>query len=171
MTKDLDQLWRLGEEDEEDICDITNEIIHLGEAKDIRDELKMIERVLQDQATVVARYRASRNGNLPPDVVDRLTTLEQNFESRIYKIERLDREALSVENSVIGIPPLVLRHVLTCSQLNHLSDLKPKQANLDEARDTRLLVNEAGDRARAGEKHNQLLFIFTLVTFVFIGHS
>ncbi|KAJ3569087.1 hypothetical protein NPX13_g6199 [Xylaria arbuscula] len=135
---------------DEDICDITKEVRILGEVKDIGDELKMIERVLQDQATVIAQYRASLNDPLPQEEMNRFITLDQDLSSRIYKAQRLTRDALSVENS-----------------LNHLLDLKQKQANFNEARDTRRLANEADNRAKSGEEQNQLLFVFTVITVVF----
>ncbi|RYC55422.1 hypothetical protein CHU98_g10785 [Xylaria longipes] len=136
--------------DDDDICDITKEVEILGEVKDIGDELKMIERVLQDQATVLAQYRTSRNDSLPQEEMNRLDTLDQDLDSRIYKVQRLARDAFAVETS-----------------LNHLLDLKQKQANFNEARDTRKLANEADNRARAGEEQNQLLFVFTMITVVF----
>ncbi|KAI0184829.1 hypothetical protein EV127DRAFT_223845 [Xylaria flabelliformis] len=136
--------------DAEDICDITKEVEILGEVKDIGDELKMIERVLQDQVTVVAQYRTSRNDSLPQEEMNRLDALDQDLDSRVYKVQRLARDAFSVETS-----------------LNHLLDLKQKQANFNEARDTRRLANEADNRARAGEEQNQLLFVFTMITVVF----
>lgn len=139
--------------EEEKICDITREIEHLREIKDIRDELKMIERVLVDQRTVLTQYRADHKDSTPEED-NRFASLTQNLDFRILKVERLAKDALSVEDS-----------------LNHLLDLKQKQGNLNEARDTRRLTNEADARARAGQTQNSLLFVFTIITVVFTPMS
>lgn len=53
-------------------------------------------------------------------------------------------------------------------QLNRLLDLKQRQGNLIVVRDTRSLANEAEARAKASAWQNKLLFVFTIVTVVFV---
>ena len=98
--------------EEEKMCDITQEVAHLNEIKDIRDELKMIKRVLMDQQTVIAQYHANqapdRKEDTNPKTLDdneryKLKTLEQNVEFRISKIDRLSDDAKSVQDSVSSI--------------------------------------------------------------------
>uniref|UniRef100_A0A8H7N886 Uncharacterized protein n=1 Tax=Bionectria ochroleuca TaxID=29856 RepID=A0A8H7N886_BIOOC len=45
-------------ETESKICDITSEMQHLCEIKDVKDELRMIQRVLDDQWDVIDQYHA-----------------------------------------------------------------------------------------------------------------
>ncbi|KAK0616732.1 hypothetical protein B0T14DRAFT_523713 [Immersiella caudata] len=130
--------------DEEEMCDIGQEIDHLREIKDIRDELKMIERVLEDQLAVLTQY-----GKSAPEP-NTQSALEHSLEFRLSKLRRLNKDAEVVEKS-----------------LNHLLDLKQKQGNLNEARDSRRLADQADGRARDAETQNQLLFVFTLITIVF----
>ncbi|EEU38401.1 uncharacterized protein NECHADRAFT_34651 [Fusarium vanettenii 77-13-4] len=99
--------------DEKNMCDIGKEVGYIREIKDIQDELRMIERVLEDQRTVVDQYEAGRR-NLPFSEKGTLDDLKQSILFRISKIQKLSRDASSVENS-----------------LNHLLDIKQKQANLN----------------------------------------
>ncbi|KAI1381286.1 hypothetical protein F4677DRAFT_121139 [Hypoxylon crocopeplum] len=125
------------------ICDITEEVKHLEEIKDIRDELRMIQRVLEDQRAVLEKYRSEGHRSLGPDEPTSLS-FRQNKARRLYS------EAESVENS-----------------LKNLLDLKQKQGNLNEARDTRKLADEADKRALADKTQSKLLFIFTFVTVIY----
>lgn len=78
---------------EDKICDITEEVRHLQEIKDILDELKMIQRVIEDQETVLKKFFVAEGDNFNLDVLPSL-------EFRRKKAERLSSEAESVENSV-----------------------------------------------------------------------
>jgi hypothetical protein len=78
--------------------------------------------------------------------------LSQAADFRLAKIGKLHRQAKAVETS-----------------LNQLLDLKQKQGNLNEARDTRKLADEADARARAGEFQARVLFIFTVVTVIYVS--
>lgn len=75
------------------ICDITKEVRHLREIKDIRDELRMIQRVIEDQQTVLKKFLEAGVSKFVLDILSGL-------ESRQRKSERLYSEAESVENSV-----------------------------------------------------------------------
>ncbi|KAF3902530.1 hypothetical protein ABW21_db0204974 [Orbilia brochopaga] len=136
----------------DEMCDISEEVENLREIKDIKDELRMVQRVLEDQKTVIAQYSAAQSKQKSSILSEqnRLASLKQTLNFRISKTQRLVRDASSVEDS-----------------LNHLLDLKQKQGNLNEARDTRRLANEADSRAKDSEIQNQLLFVFTIITVVF----
>jgi hypothetical protein len=54
-------------------------------------------------------------------------------------------------------------------QLNHLLDLKQKQGNLVIVRDTRSLASEAEQRAKDSAWQSKLLFIFTIITVIFVS--
>jgi hypothetical protein len=101
-------------QEEEKMCDITEEVSHLNKIKDIRDELKMIRRVLIDQQTVLSQYRANQATNLKEqklvnsldnDERFKLKMLEQSLEFRIAKIDRFSEDAKSVEDSVSPTSP------------------------------------------------------------------
>ncbi|KAI1079005.1 hypothetical protein F5B20DRAFT_591008 [Whalleya microplaca] len=129
---------------EDNICDITEEVKHLEEIKDICDELKMIQRVLEDQEIVLKKYSKAKNSKLDKDVLDSLSF-------RQLKAARLYNEAESVGNS-----------------LRNLLDLKQKQGNLNEARDMRKLADAAEKRDLDGKTQSQLLFVFTFVTVIYL---
>ena len=142
-----------GKSVEDQISDISQEIQYLREIKDIRDELNMIERILEDQRRVTrmlldaVNYKGRRKGWDDGWGED----LSQASEFRLSKIGKLHKQAKAVETS-----------------LNQLLDLKQKQGNLNEARDTRKLADEADARARAGEFQERVLFIFTVVTVIYV---
>ncbi|KAK3316816.1 hypothetical protein B0H66DRAFT_306043 [Apodospora peruviana] len=71
--------------DEEHMCDITKEIEHLREVKDIRDELKMIERVFDDQLFVLEQYCHGFGtvGVVPEDEYYQLDVLKQSLYFRL----------------------------------------------------------------------------------------
>ncbi|SCB65560.1 unnamed protein product [Fusarium graminearum] len=151
---------------EAELCNITKEVDHLCEIKDIKDELKMIHKVLDDQKAVIHQYTksqeelnfvTSKNHSdedeewLSGDGESELLLEAKNIlEQRISKVKSLFTDASTVENS-----------------LNHLLDLKQKQGNLIVVRDTRSLANEADQRAKDSAWQSKLLFIFTIVTVVF----
>ncbi|KAI1805357.1 hypothetical protein F4811DRAFT_552000 [Daldinia bambusicola] len=140
------------QEKEKNLCDITKEVEHLSEIKDIRDELRMIKRVLVDQKVVINQYRTMLTEE--DDAENRVSTTSQDLDERVSKIERLERDALWVEDSV-----------------KSLLDLKQKQGNLNDAIDTHWLANDGHKRQKAGERQNRLLFVFTIITVVFTPMS
>jgi hypothetical protein len=58
--------------------------------------------------------------------------------------------------------------MLTNHQFKDLLDLKQKQGNLTEARDMKRLADKAEQRALESEFQSNLLFIFTIVTVIFV---
>ncbi|OBS23185.1 hypothetical protein FPOA_03740 [Fusarium poae] len=151
---------------EAQLCNITKEVDHLCEIKDIKDELKMIHKVLEDQKAVIDQYTTSYeelNFGVNEKQSDRgkewvsgdgesqlLLETKNMLDLRISKVKSLFTDASTVENS-----------------LNHLLDLKQKQGSLIVVRDTRSLANEADQRAKDSAWQSKLLFIFTIVTVLF----
>ncbi|KAG5800693.1 hypothetical protein H9Q69_000252 [Fusarium xylarioides] len=100
---------------ENEICDISNEVEHLCEIKDIKDELSMIQRVLESQLTVIGQYFAAQKqpdidadegpseveGPSPSyDEIKDLLTTRKELDSRMSKVKFLLADATSVEESV-----------------------------------------------------------------------
>ncbi|XEV04546.1 hypothetical protein FSHL1_009833 [Fusarium sambucinum] len=151
---------------EAELCNITKEVHHLCEIKDIKDELKMIQKVLEDQKAVIDQYATSQeelNFGVKENRSDEehewlsgdgesqlLLETKRLLDLRIAKVKSLFTDASTVESS-----------------LNHLLDLKQKQGSLIVVRDTRSLANEADQRAKDSAWQSKLLFIFTIVTVVF----
>ncbi|VUC35618.1 unnamed protein product [Clonostachys rosea] len=177
---------------ESKICDITSEMQHLCEIKDVKDELRMIQRVLDDQWDVIDQYHAaqedlksvasrersnSAEARLLADEEDELEYTKTCLGIRISKVKSLVEDATTVENSVITSTFIPLRNVSAfiqkisdgnySLQLNHLLDLKQKQGNLVIVRDTRSLASEAEQRAKDSAWQSKLLFIFTIITVIF----
>lgn len=87
--------------DEEEMCDISQEIDHLREIKDIRDELKMIERVLEDQLTVITQFSTTfDNHQQETEGARQVAAMIQSIKFRFSKLQRLNKDAESVETSV-----------------------------------------------------------------------
>ncbi|KAF3931538.1 hypothetical protein ABW19_dt0207606 [Dactylella cylindrospora] len=86
----------------EKISDITREVAILREIKDIRDELKMIQKVLEDQKTVLTQYHTAlaKHDSLFDAEKTKLENLRGNLDFRVSKLHRLAKDASSVENSV-----------------------------------------------------------------------
>ncbi|OAR05723.1 hypothetical protein LLEC1_04961 [Akanthomyces lecanii] len=86
--------------EDENLCDISLEVDYLREVMDIKDELKMMERVLVDQDTVLSQYEASQR-QTPSAAMgqDAISSLRQSVKFRIAKIHKLVRDASTVENS------------------------------------------------------------------------
>src|SRR3954468_14851145 len=82
---------------ENEICDISNEVVDLEEIMDIRDELNMIERLLEDQKLVHNVYSTSNAHDTPRQELD---TLLRDLDFRLSKLNRLGKVAESVEKSV-----------------------------------------------------------------------
>ena len=87
--------------EEEEMCDISQEIDHLREIKDIRDELKMIERVLEDQLAVITQFSTTfDNHQQQTENSNQVEALIQSIKFRLSKLHRLNKDAESVETSV-----------------------------------------------------------------------
>ncbi|MCJ1425139.1 hypothetical protein MMC29_003027 [Sticta canariensis] len=126
------------------LYDIYPETEGLRQTRNIRDELKMIEKIIENQETVIKGWTDT---DTPETFTNKWSeTNDQygcNFLGKRKSIKKLDGEAEGVEK-----------------RFNQLLDLKQKQGSLSFARD-------ADKRDRENEKQSQLLFAFTVITIVF----
>lgn len=98
--KEMDEMIQI----EKIICNITHEVEQLREIKDIKDELRMIKRVLDDQRIVIDKYHDGQREReevlLPGDEAEELALMKKDLEFRISTVESLSANASSVEDSV-----------------------------------------------------------------------
>ena len=137
----------------DELLDIGAESDLLTETKDIRDEIAMLTKVLDDQRSVLASMRpclvdvftaSHRHQALLKRRFEELTTLLKNH---VSDLERMDKQAERIYESIMG-----------------LLDLKQKHANALEARFAR---DQAADTAR----QSQTVMVFTIVTIIFLPLS
>jgi Mg2+ and Co2+ transporter CorA len=213
---DKDRRSYVKTEDEDDLFDIRKEIKLLDEVKDIRDEIRMILRVLNDQALAVADVAAILQSDTPtldPSSPRTSGRTDAGAEAATGEAaETIDGRVsapLIVVNSSDLSPPQAARpdqpHQITTTfnegttkaptrsdvlttpykqrhpvidanirdfermlshtnasyeALNHLLDLKQKQANALEARLARIGVE-------SGAKQSNTIMVFTVATIVF----
>ncbi|KAI1639109.1 hypothetical protein F4809DRAFT_172745 [Biscogniauxia mediterranea] len=148
-----DRLCRLNENNPEyqkrrsqylkELLDISRESNLLEDVKDILDEIKMIQCILDDQKEVISKVKTF----LKPKGRKLRNILRNTLEETEAKFKTMQDHARSVEAS-----------------LTQLFDLKQKQANLWEARSSREEVEET---ARQGHT----LMVFTVVTIIFLPPS
>jgi hypothetical protein len=135
------------------LLDIGQETDLLAETKDIRDELNMIAKVLEDQAHVLPDLQDAigdiyKDESWPQQEVkkrfrDQLKTIEMH----IKDIDRMDRQAERIYDSITD-----------------MLDLKQKHANAFEARFAR-------DQAAGTARQSQTIMVFTIVTIIFLPLS
>ncbi|KAE9961428.1 hypothetical protein BLS_002114 [Venturia inaequalis] len=138
------------------LLEIGTETKLLAEIKDIKDELRILDAVLQSQLQVLpslADHIAAELGGAktnPPAAreTDRRKREQLKLiEVHIKDLDRMKGQATSVEAS-----------------LAHLLDLKQKHANAFEARFAR-------DQAQLTAKQGQTILVFTIVTIIFLPLS
>ena len=135
------------------LLDIGNETDLLAETKDIRDELNMIAKVLEDQrqvlpdleAAIIDIYRDEQRWQ--GDVKKRFKDQMKAIEMHIKDIDRMDKQAERIYSSITD-----------------MLDLKQKHANAFEARFAR-------DQAAGTARQSQTIMVFTIVTIVFLPLS
>lgn len=135
------------------LLDIGQETDLLAETKDIRDELNMIAKVLEDQrqvlpdleAAVCDIYRDEQRSQY--DVKKRFKEQLKAIEMHIKDIDRMDKQAERIYSSITD-----------------MLDLKQKHANAFEARFAR-------DQAAGTARQSQTIMVFTIVTIVFLPLS
>ncbi|KAJ8115401.1 hypothetical protein OPT61_g2953 [Boeremia exigua] len=135
------------------LLDIGAETDLLAEAKDIRDELNMIAKVLEDQRAVIPDletalsdiYKEERKSqhDLKRHFKDQLKTIDTHMKD----LERMDKQAERIYKSITD-----------------LLDLKQKHANAFEARFAR-------DQAAGTARQGQTIMVFTIVTIIFLPLS
>lgn len=137
----------------DNLLDIGQETDLLAETKDIRDELNMISKVLEDQRQVLPDLESAicdiykEEHRSQQDVKKRFRDQLKTIEMHIKDIDRMDKQAERIYSSITD-----------------LLDLKQKHANAFEARFTR-------DQAAGTARQSQTIMVFTIVTIVFLPLS
>ncbi|KAJ5774183.1 hypothetical protein N7457_009079 [Penicillium paradoxum] len=131
----------------------------LEEIKDIRDELNILERILDDQKdltqklfSLVGKTNLEALGTaILKDRVLQYYHQRAGVGLRLDKIMKMDEDA-KISNDALA-------HIST-EQMNYLLDLKQKHANFIEAKAARNQAEETTDQGRT-------ILVFTIVTIVF----
>jgi ankyrin repeat protein/Mg2+ and Co2+ transporter CorA len=135
------------------LLDIGAETDLLAEIKDIRDELNMIAKVLEDQRSVLPDMEASitdiyrEEHKSQQDLKRRFKDMLKTIDTHIKDLERMDKQAKRIYDSITD-----------------LLDLKQKHANAFEARFAR-------DQAAGTARQSQTIMVFTIVTIIFLPLS
>ncbi len=135
------------------LLDIGAETDLLAETKDIRDELNMIAKVLEDQRLVLPDLETSiidiyfQERKNQQDLQKRFKDMLKTIDTHIKDLERMDRQAERIYKSITD-----------------LLDLKQKHANAFEARFAR-------DQAAGTARQSQTVMVFTIVTIIFLPLS
>ena len=135
------------------LLDIGQETDLLAETKDIRDELNMIAKVLEDQLQVLPDLEAAicdiyQDEQISQrDVKKRFEEQLKAIKTHIKDIDRMDKQAERIYKSITD-----------------MLDLKQKHANAFEARFAR-------DQAAGTARQSQTIMVFTIVTIVFLPLS
>ncbi|KAL5121649.1 hypothetical protein ACEQ8H_000335 [Pleosporales sp. CAS-2024a] len=135
------------------LLDIGAETDLLAEIKDIRDELNMIAKVLEDQRNVLPDLEGSikdiyhESNKSQQELKRRFRDMLKNIDTHIRDLERMDIQAERIYKSITD-----------------LLDLKQKHANAFEARFAR-------DQAAGTARQSQTIMVFTIVTIIFLPLS
>ncbi|KAH7087591.1 hypothetical protein FB567DRAFT_569584 [Paraphoma chrysanthemicola] len=135
------------------LLDIGAETDLLAEIKDIRDELNMIAKVLEDQRNVLPDLEASiidiyvEERKNQQELKRRFKDMLKTIDTHIRDLERMDIQAERIYKSITD-----------------LLDLKQKHANAFEARFAR-------DQAAGTARQSQTIMVFTIVTIIFLPLS
>lgn len=135
------------------LLDIGAETDLLAEIKDIRDEINMITKVLEDQRAVIPDLESSitdiyrEEHKNQADRKRRFRDQLKTIDIHIKDLERMDKQAERIYNSI-----------------TNLLDLKQKHANAFEARFAR-------DQAAGTARQSQTIMVFTIVTIIFLPLS
>lgn len=136
-----------------EMLDIRPQVELLKEAKDIRDEIKIILHVLGEQRRVIAdesilTFFDPDRGSTPNRESGKILTKPLRIIDRaIGDFQKMDKQMKEIHDD-----------------LNHLLDLQQKQATVWEARSTR-------ENARATSRQGNVMVIFTMVTIIFLPLS
>ncbi|KAH0848082.1 hypothetical protein FOPE_01699 [Fonsecaea pedrosoi] len=133
---------------------LDKEIALLEEIKDIRDELNILRSICTDQDAVLKTLSKLATGGDDSEgktVANDLTLdyyrQRSNIDTRIARIDKMQRDILMAYDA-----------------MNHLLDLKQKDANILEA-------VEARHQAEATTKQGRTIMVFTIVTIIFLPMS
>lgn len=135
------------------LLDIGAETDLLAETKDIRDELNMISKVLEDQKAVL------------PDLEMSITDIYREEHKSQQELKRRFREQLkTIDIHLKDIDRMDKQAERIYKSITDLLDLKQKHANAFEARFAR-------DQAAGTARQSQTIMVFTIVTIVFLPLS
>ncbi|KAK8062848.1 hypothetical protein PG997_014945 [Apiospora hydei] len=132
------------------MSDTSEDADQLREIKDIKDELRMIDRIFHQQLDVIEKYENFKKPRQESEQ-ETLVKLKTGLGVRSSRVEELLRDAKSVEGSI-----------------RYLLDIKHMRGNLIVATNTSTLAEDAKKRVQEGEWQNEILFVFTAVTVIFI---
>ncbi|KAL9119608.1 MAG: hypothetical protein Q9187_003841 [Circinaria calcarea] len=133
---------------------ILREIIMLKNIRDIRDELNILRKILEEQKYVIEKAFGEQGG------------LELTKEARTYYLERS-----GIYSRIDAVDKMKEDAATTYEQLKALLDLKQKGANLKEAEAAARQGEEASQHSKQAARQSALLLIFTLVTVFFLPLS
>ncbi|KAH6694848.1 hypothetical protein BKA61DRAFT_256314 [Leptodontidium sp. MPI-SDFR-AT-0119] len=135
--------------------DLGKEIKLLEEVKDIRDELNILKSIFEDQSSLLQKLFGLIAGYSPPggrkggdqDPIVSFYRQRSDIDLRIERAEKMQRDINAIYDSI-----------------NHLLDLKQKNANVFEAVQARLEAEETTAQGRT-------IMVFTIVTIIFLPMS
>ena len=137
----------------DNLLDIGQETDLLAETKDIRDELNMIAKVLEDQAHVL------------PDLQDAISEIyKEEHKSQLEVKKRFRDQLKTIEIHMKDIDRMDRQAERIYSSITDMLDLKQKHANAFEARFAR-------DQAAGTARQSQTIMVFTIVTIIFLPLS
>jgi hypothetical protein len=103
--EDMLEMHRAGEKIEETTWDVLEEMAELRIIKDIRDELHMIKRVISEQQDVVQDLYSGKHDMQKTLNMSKISKMDgdqllDSVQLRLDKVDKLEREALMVEQRV-----------------------------------------------------------------------
>ncbi|KAI0864361.1 hypothetical protein F4860DRAFT_466037 [Xylaria cubensis] len=159
---------------------ITEEAKSFKNVMDIRDELSMIESVVNEQEVAMTQLSNYLDIRGKPAKVSEVTpSAKESRGSGQSKaagesgpnLQNLNQRIRDIVNRVqrwqSRISGLDKRASMIEKGLNHLLDIKLKRSSLEEAGDTKKLAADTVERAKQSDKQSALLFAFTVVTIWF----
>ena len=105
LFEDMLESHRGKEKIEDTKWDVLKEMAHLRIIKDIRDELHMIKRVISEQEDVVQALYGGKPEKRKSSSTSKITSMDEDqlrdgMQLRLQKVDKLEREALMVEQRV-----------------------------------------------------------------------
>jgi hypothetical protein len=154
--KQLDS-GKIPKEEYDDKADITYEIQALKDIKNTRDELNILVKILEDQKSITDKLFGTdkHKGLLLDDTVREYYLQKSGIDNRMREVKKMDEDAGRTYGLVRCLPFSHTAPLLIDKKINHLLELKQKQANIEQA----LVAEEQG----------RIILIFTLVTIIFVS--
>ncbi|TKX19070.1 ankyrin repeat-containing protein 29 [Elsinoe australis] len=135
------------------LLDIGQETDLLAESKDIRDEINMINKVLEDQRQIL------------DDLGKSICEIYLDEQRNQYEVRRRIKEQIrSIDLVVKDLDRMDKQAARIYDSITNLLDLKQKHANAFEARFAR-------DQAAGTARQSQTIMVFTIVTIIFLPLS